>query len=492
MEELKKFLFLLVALMLVLVGCTTTNPSIRDTWLNAVNQTSSEAKMTFAADVNVDGMNLNDEQKKIAELFEAGFVIEQKAQDEQNAYVKISAVNDQPLRDLGVWNAKEKAAAEMLVKENVMYFKTSADPFFFKVDMDEMNDTDFDMQSQYELQQQVMEFMKGEFKNYIAQFNYEIPELQDLGFKTIETPAGKEDVLKVKFELGINEVLDFTEYTVGNLANYERLDVFIKDFSGFMPAEVQPTDAELTTAVTEAKTQLNQFKAMLSGMNEESLEAMMGKDIDFKISTKYGISKEKYIASEDTVINIGIKDPATGENGSAVIKATSLVWNVNGNVKLPEVKDAVNVTEYENNINKVRTLPDDTPLKKLLLQEFNASFTIGEPYAILGSDFKELDAAPYNKDGSTMVPVAVIGEWLDSETKWDAKTNQVTLNVNNTEIKLTLGSKDAYVNGNKVIMNTAAESVNGRTFVPVAFIAKELGAKSEYNSETQEVKIYFE
>ncbi|EKN68554.1 copper amine oxidase N-terminal domain-containing protein [Schinkia azotoformans] len=492
MEELKKFLFLLVALMLVLVGCTTTNPSLKDTWLNAVNQTSSESKLTLSADVNIDGMNLTNEQKKIAELFEAGFVIEQKAQDEHNAYVKITANNDKPLRDLGVWTAKEKATAEILVKENVMYFKTSADPFFFKVDMDEMDGQDFNMQSQYEMQQKVMEFMKGEFKNYISQFNYEIPKLQDLGFKTIQTPEGKEEVLKVKFELGINEILDFIVYTMDNLANYERLDIFVKEFAGFMPAEVQPTEAELTTAVTEAKTQLGQFKAMLSGMNEESLEAMIGKDIDFKITTEYGISKEKYIASEDTIINIGIKDPTTGENGSAVIKATSLVWNVNGDVKLPEVKDAVNVTEYENDINKVRTLPDDTPLKKLLLQKFNASFTIGEPYAILGSDFKELDAAPYIKDGSTMVPVAVIGEWLDSETKWDGNTNQVTLKVKDTEIKLTLGSKEAYVNGNKVIMHTAAESVNGRTFVPVAFIAKELGAKSEYNSETQEVKIYFE
>ncbi|HHW36297.1 MAG TPA: copper amine oxidase N-terminal domain-containing protein [Bacillales bacterium] len=492
MKVLKKFLFLLVALMLVLVGCTMTNPSLRDTWLNAVNQTSSEAKLTLSADVNVDGMNLTNEQKKIAELFEAGFVIEQKAQDEQNAYVKITANNDKPLRDLGVWTSKEKAAAEMLVKENVMYFKTSADPFFFKVDMDEMNDQDFNMQSQYELQKKVMEFMKGEFKSYISQFNYEIPKLQDLGFKTIETPAGKEDVLKVKYELGINEVLDFAEYTVDNLANYDRLDVFVKEFAGFMPAEIQPTEAELTTAVTEAKTQLGQFKTTLGGMTKESLEAMIGKDIDFKIATEVGISKKKYIASEDTVINIGIKDPATGKSGSAVIKATSLVWNVNGNVKLPEVKDAVNVTEYEKDLNKVRSLSDDTPLKKLFMQEFNASFTIGETFAMLGSDFKELDAAPYIKDGSTMVPVAVIGEWLDSDTKWDGKTNQVTMKIKDTEIKLTLGSKEAYVNGNKVIMHTAAESVNGRTFVPVAFIAKELGAKSDYNSETQEVKIYFE
>ncbi|MEC1727337.1 hypothetical protein P9E34_21950 [Schinkia azotoformans] len=139
---MKKFLFLLVALMLVLVGCTTTNPSLKDTWLNAVNQTSSESKLTLSADVNIDGMNLTNEQKKIAELFEAGFVIEQKAQDEHNAYVKITANNDKPLRDLGVWTAKEKATAEMLVKENVMYFKTSADPVFFKVDMDEMNGQD--------------------------------------------------------------------------------------------------------------------------------------------------------------------------------------------------------------------------------------------------------------------------------------------------------------------------------------------------------------
>lgn len=492
MEQLKKVFFLLAALMLALVGCTTTDPSLKDTWLNAMNQTSSEGKVTFSTDVNVENMDLNEEQKKIIELLESGFVIEQKTQDENNAYMKITAVNDQPLRDLGVWTSKEKAAAEMLVKGDVMYVRTSADSSFFKVDMNEMNGQDLNMQSQYEMQQKVMEFMKGEFQNYISQFNYKMPKLQDLGVKTIETPEGKEEVLKVKIEMGINEVLDFAVYTLGNLANYENLDEIVKEFVGFMPAEAQPTEAELSTFVSEAKSKMLQTKTMLSGMTEESLEQMAGVDFDFNVVTEYGISKEKYIASEDTVMNIGFKDPATGEKGSAVIKASSLVWNVNGDVQLPEVKDAVDAADYEKDLNKIKSLPDDTPFKKLFLQEFNASFTIDEPYAMLGTTFEELDAAPYVKNGSTMVPLSAVGKWLGSEAKWNAKTQQVTLDVNNTKIQLTIGSKTAYVNGRKVTMNTAAESVNGRTFVPVAFIAKELGAKTSYDKETNAVSIYFE
>lgn len=492
MKELKKILFLLAALMLALVGCTSTNPSLKDAWLNAMNQTSSEGKVTLSADINIDGMNVNEEQKKIIEVLESGFVIEQKAQDQNNAYMKITAVNDQPLRDLGVWTAKEKAAAEMLVKGDVMYIRTSADPYFFKVDMNELNDPNLNMPSQLEMQQKVMEFMKGEFTDYISQFNYEIPKLQDLGMKTIETPEGKQEVLKVKMEFGINEVLDFAVYALDNLANYEKLDEIVKEFADLMPAEGKPTDAELTSAVTEAQTQMRQTKAMLSGMTEESLEEMAGKDIDFNVVTEVGISKEKYIASEDTVITIGINDPKTSEKGSAVIKATSLVWNVNGDVQLPEIKNSVNAADYEKDLNKIKSLPDDTPFKKLFLQEFNATFTIGETFAMLGTKFEELDAAPYIKNGSTMVPLATVGKWLGSEAKWDGKTKQVTLDVNNTKIQLTLGSKDAYVNGKKVTLNTAAEAINGRTFVPVAFIAKELGAKTSFDPQTNVVQIYFE
>ena len=489
---MKKILFLLAALMLALVGCTSTNPSLKDAWLNAMNQTSSEGKVTFSADVNIEGMNLNEEQKKIIEVLESGFVIEQKAQDQNNAYMKITAVNDQPLRDLGVWTSKEKAAAEMLIKGDVMYIRTSADPYFFKMDMNELNDPNLNMPSQLEMQQKVMEFMKGEFTDYISQFNYKIPKLQDLGMKTIETPEGKQEVLKVKVEFGIKEVLDFAVYTLDNLAKYEKLDEIVKEFAGLLPEEGKPTDAELTAAVADAQTQMSQAKAMLSGMTEESLEEMAGKDIDFNIVTEVGISKEKYIASEDTELTIGVKDPKTGEKVSAVIKASSLVWNVNGDVQLPEIKNSVNATEYEKDLNKIKSLPDDSPFKKLFLQEFNATFTIGETFAVLGTQFEELDAAPYIKNGSTMVPLATVGKWLESETKWDGTTRQVTLDVNNTKIQLTLGSKDAYVNGKKVTLNTAAEAVNGRTFVPVAFIAKELGAKSNFDPQTNVVQIYFE
>ncbi|WP_017755143.1 stalk domain-containing protein [Calidifontibacillus oryziterrae] len=494
-ENLKKIAFLLVAVMLTLVGCTSTNPSLKDVYLNAMDQQSAEGKVTISADINIDGMKLTDDQKKVVSFFESGFVMEQKVLDQNNAYMIFTAVNDQPLRDIGVWTAKEKAAVELFLKGEKMYFRTSADQNYFMLDLNEVNNIGADGPSQYEIQQKVMEFMKGSFKEYVTQFDYEIPKLQDLGMKKITTPEGEQQVLAVKMEFGVNEVLDFAVYTLNNLANYENLDKMAKEYLSLipMPAEFKLTDEQISEGVKQAQTQMSQFTGMLSGMTEESLEQMAGFEFDFKVETELGISMDKYVASEDSVITVGMKNPTTGEQGSAVLNVSSLVWNVNGDVQLPEITgEVVDALELEKDINKVKALPDQSPLKKLFMQEFNATFTIDEPFATLGTQFEMLDAAPYTKDGNTMVPLATVGKWLGSEAKWEVRTGEVTLDVNGTVIQLKVGSKEALVNGEKVVMNTAAETKNGRTFVPVAFIANELGAKTSYDAETKMVKIYFE
>lgn len=88
------------------------------------------------------------------------------------------------------------------------------------------------------------------------------------------------------------------------------------------------------------------------------------------------------------------------------------------------------------------------------------------------------DVPPYinSKSKRTMVPLRVISEALESEVNWDQKTQTVTITRKDQVIKLVVNQKSAKINGKNVALDAAAEVKNGRTLVPIRFIAENFGA----------------
>jgi hypothetical protein len=84
-----------------------------------------------------------------------------------------------------------------------------------------------------------------------------------------------------------------------------------------------------------------------------------------------------------------------------------------------------------------------------------------------------------------MVPMRGVFEALNAKVEWDNATRTVTATKGDTTIKLTIGNKYAYVNGQKVALATEAIIVNGSTMVPLRFVAESLGAKVEWNNATR-------
>lgn len=99
------------------------------------------------------------------------------------------------------------------------------------------------------------------------------------------------------------------------------------------------------------------------------------------------------------------------------------------------------------------------------------------------------DTPPFIADGRTMVPVRFISEALGAEVKWDANTRLVTITAPDKVITLTVGDKTLYVNGEAVQMDAAATIVNGRTFVPVKFIAEALGMTVGWDPDSKTVSL---
>lgn len=101
------------------------------------------------------------------------------------------------------------------------------------------------------------------------------------------------------------------------------------------------------------------------------------------------------------------------------------------------------------------------------------------------------DAEPYTDSaGRTMVPVRFISEALGvNSVNWNEAQKTVSVFSDKAKIVLTAGSDTMMVNGSQTQMDTAAVVENGRTFVPLRFIAEALGIGAAWDGETRTVAL---
>ena len=94
---------------------------------------------------------------------------------------------------------------------------------------------------------------------------------------------------------------------------------------------------------------------------------------------------------------------------------------------------------------------------------------IGSKTMFVNGKAYEKDAAPVIMNDRTLVPIRFVTESLGGTVAWNAETKEVTLVIDGKEIKMTIGKTiEKY--------GVAPVIIDSRTFVPVRFVADELGA----------------
>lgn len=113
---------------------------------------------------------------------------------------------------------------------------------------------------------------------------------------------------------------------------------------------------------------------------------------------------------------------------------------------------------------------------KTIILQIGSTAVIVDDQAIIN------DVAPVIRNDRTLVPIRVITEALGGQVAWNEAAKEVTLTVNGKEIKMTIG---------KVLekYGVAPVIIGGRTFVPVRFVADELGAVTTWDDATKTVAI---
>ncbi|MGE5674974.1 MAG: copper amine oxidase N-terminal domain-containing protein, partial [Mycobacterium leprae] len=87
------------------------------------------------------------------------------------------------------------------------------------------------------------------------------------------------------------------------------------------------------------------------------------------------------------------------------------------------------------------------------------------------------DVEPVVVNWVLMLPVRAVAESLGGEVTWQAETRTAVIRTGSTQVKLTVGSDTAVVNGQKVKLATPVTIRENRMLVPASFLLTLFGQK---------------
>ncbi len=226
--------------------------------------------------------------------------------------------------------------------------------------------------------------------------------------------------------------------------------------------------AESTTESTTEATNKNKKKHLTEKENTDK-EADTNKD-----KTEKEAQKQERIENKTEKLEAINKLRET----KLLVKATK----IEGLTYLKEIRSSFKDIDKED---RQEVLSELAELKNEL-QDYSVDTFLNGVYI----DYEKYDnIKPVIENGRTLVPIRAISESLGAEVSWDESSQKITIVNDGTNIEMTIGSTIAYVDGVEVTLDTAPEIRNGRTLVPVRFIAESFGLNVEWDEDSSSIII---
>ena len=118
---------------------------------------------------------------------------------------------------------------------------------------------------------------------------------------------------------------------------------------------------------------------------------------------------------------------------------------------------------------------------------------INNPIMQINGVDEEIDAgrgtSPIISNGRTIVPIRAIIEAFDGKVDWDNNTKSAILTIEDDVAVLTIDSNVAYFNSVPYALDTKPVIINGRTMLPIRFIAESFNLGVAWNNDTRTVTL---
>ncbi len=124
---------------------------------------------------------------------------------------------------------------------------------------------------------------------------------------------------------------------------------------------------------------------------------------------------------------------------------------------------------------------------------------INNPYIAVNGTKEKIDpqgSKPIIRNNRTLLPIRSLIEALGGTVEWNTEKREVTITLNGNTIVLTIGKNTALVNGIKTSIdphnsNVVPIIINGRTYLPLRFIAEHLNCTVDWDPKNREITIYY-
>ncbi|MDR1537502.1 MAG: DUF362 domain-containing protein [Clostridiales bacterium] len=124
--------------------------------------------------------------------------------------------------------------------------------------------------------------------------------------------------------------------------------------------------------------------------------------------------------------------------------------------------------------------------------ETTIKLAIGKPTITVNgqqSPIDEDDTVPVIQEGRTLMPIRAVVEAMGGTVSWEQTNQTATLVCGGQTIQLAIGQTTAYLGNEAKALDVAPVIINGRTMLPILFVAESFGYAASWNGDAQEVTI---
>lgn len=118
---------------------------------------------------------------------------------------------------------------------------------------------------------------------------------------------------------------------------------------------------------------------------------------------------------------------------------------------------------------------------------------IGNPIMTADNEETEIDegrdTVPVIVEGRTLLPIRAVIETMGGTVDWDNEQQTTVLLYGDNKVELQINSNIAYLNGEEKELDAVPVIINGRTMLPIRFIAESFGFNVDWNSTEQIITI---
>ena len=100
-----------------------------------------------------------------------------------------------------------------------------------------------------------------------------------------------------------------------------------------------------------------------------------------------------------------------------------------------------------------------------------------------GEEIEFTDAKPFiDENNRTQIPIRKFAETIGNDVDYNPESRIVTVGCNGTTVRLKIGERNMSVDGSVIEMDTETKIINDRAYVPLRFVAQELGYTVNYSA----------